>query len=128
MKNLTSILSISLYLLLSIGVLKSTHYCLGQVKDVNYFSIKDDCAEEQEQPHACCDYLVEVIQLDEDQQQVKVKFNFSELNMIAPVFIPIEFTSLTTEIEASANYPLAESPPIYKRPLYQLNCSFTYYG
>lgn len=128
MKNLASILCLSLYLLLSIGVLKSTHYCLGQVKDVNYFSIKDDCSEEQGKPQACCDYLVEVIQLDEDQQQVKVKFNFSELNAVAPVFIPIEFTSLIAEVEAFEDYPLVKSPPIYQLPLYQLNCSYTYYG
>ncbi len=127
-KNLVSILSISLYLLLSIGVLKSTHYCLGQVKDVNYFSTEDKCSDEQEAPHSCCDYQVEVIQLDEDQQQMKVKFNSVELNEIAPLLVQIEFASLASEIEADEDYPLIKSPPLERAPLYQLNCNYTYYG
>lgn len=128
LKNLISILSISLYLLLSIGVLKSTHYCLGQVKDVNYFSIEDKCSDEQQAPHSCCDYLVEVLQLDDDQQQTKAQFSSDENSSVVPIIFPIEFTFLTAEIESEVDYILSESPPLIKRPLYQLNCNYTYYG
>ena len=131
MKKSNIILLALFYVLLSAGIAKSTHYCMGKVLSVAYFSTQADtcvCDDSTEAMHGCCKDETELIKIEYDQQKVKLDLDEKSLYFIKPVIVPTEFSALINNIEEDFEFHGYDLPPPNKIPVYKLNCNFTYYG
>jgi hypothetical protein len=119
---------IGLYLLFSVGVVKSTHFCMGREASVAFFTAdapKCGCTSFNEEGADCCDNQQELLKVDDSQK------DFSALQLPDPGLALIGF------IYADGLYPrcslarTASSPvcnhPLGGRALYQLHCSLVFY-
>ncbi|MTI22767.1 hypothetical protein E1176_17175 [Fulvivirga sp. RKSG066] len=130
MKKRISILFTCLYLVLSIGVAKSTHTCMGEVLDVAFFSTQTagcmGMTEEVSMP--CCNDYLEFFQIEEDHQRTDIK-SLSDLDwVLIPQLQTIEFDLLFVKNDIPEDYPPIDPPPLNKAPIYQINCNYTFYG
>lgn len=115
------------YLILSVGVAKSTHFCMGRaLPSAVFFFESDKCGcSELSTPDDCCDDQLEIVKIDDDQSAGSVlhspapEFNFigelfsvSAQNFVRPISV---------DFVADRNLP----PP--KVPIYQKVCSLVFY-
>jgi hypothetical protein len=128
MNKLFAIAFMCIYLLLSVGVVKTTHYCMGREKSTELFSF-------QAKKCPCSLFLTENGDFCKDEHEV---LSIQDSHSFSPVFtlaIP-EFSSIG-EIFRKDDFFIFEqsltqvvvdqfSPPP-KEPLYKINCSLILY-
>ncbi|MBX2966199.1 MAG: hypothetical protein KF845_08650 [Cyclobacteriaceae bacterium] len=128
MNKLFAIAFTCIYLLLTVGVVKTTHYCMGRAKSTEIFSFEAKkclCSQFLPESNDCCHDEHEVIKVDDNQ--AFTTFSVS----IAPVLVELgEIFNTTEEIALadinSINICLYDYliPP---EPIFKLNCSFIFY-
>jgi len=104
---------------------------MGRAQGVSYFSYETNgcfgVKETRQMP--CCSDKLEVIKLEEDQNTATFDLSEKQLYEIKPIMLPAEFVALTFDVEDDEeNRFIDDLPPPKNEPIYQLNCSLTYYG
>jgi hypothetical protein len=129
MNKLFAIAFMCIYLLLSVGVVKTTHYCMGREKSTELFSFqakKCPCSLFLTENSDCCKDEHEVLSIDDSQA-------FSpSLAPVAPDFFLIgnTFSILENKVileQSLTQFFIADFSPPPKEPLYQINCSLVFY-
>ncbi len=131
MKSSLSILLAFLLLFSTVGVAKTTHWCMGHEMDSKIGFGKEhlDCGMEvpikdstSEDPSSCCENKIQHLQVDDDFQISQVEF---QLN---PSFILPFFKAFICEADFLNNqevdFQTEYSPPIPKRDFQLLYQSF----
>ena len=129
LKRLFTIVVLCIYLLPLIGIAKSTHYCMGNVLDVEYFSFQTNhcCCEKEILGTDCCTDEIEVFQIDVNSLNGPV--NSWDKNLIN--HIP---TLHWHEVVLQANnndkdpFVSADLPPPRLVPIYIITNNLQYYG
>jgi hypothetical protein len=128
MDKLFAIAFMCIYLLMSVGVGKTTHYCMGREKSTKIFSYeakKCPCSLFFAENNDCCDDEHQLLIIDDSQTQ-SVAFVPS-----VPDFFPmgeIYCESLSQIfVQTSTQYIRADFSPPPKEPLFKINCSFVFY-
>lgn len=114
------------YLALSVGVAKSTHFCMGRAKHTSVFSFETKkCVCAKYNPaNACCDDEHELVQIKDDQAGTQlVDTPVPHFNLIADLFVSLEEEELANDISTLVN----ELPDPPKIPIYKKAHSFLFY-
>lgn len=128
MNKLFAIAFMCIYLLMSVGVAKTTHYCMGREKSTKVFSFeskKCPCSDFLPENNSCCADRPELLIVDDSQTQTLT------LTPPTPDFFEIGETYQIQPEQifayASTQYLKADflSPP--GEPLFKINCSFVFY-
>jgi hypothetical protein len=117
-KRLSLISFAAIYLLLSVGVAKSTHFCRGKAKHTSVFSFEaKKCACAKYNPaNNCCDDEQELVKLEDDQAGSQSLVSpFPQFSLIGEIFAPLFSTSKFTSVTSSST----EVRPPPKVPIYQ---------
>ena len=131
MRNYFAIAFIIVYLILTVGVAKSTHYCMGRLNNTTLFSFdskKCPCALFQSEPSSCCHDESEIVKIDDDQQ---VQFT-TQAN--TPSFFLIELFKYNSTLQRPVRDHLFitlnrfNRPPTSQVPIYKRNCALTFYS
>ncbi len=129
-RNYFAIAFTLVYLTLTVGVAKTTHYCMGQENSTSIFSFEADpcaCVLYAQVPMSCCSDSHELVALDDDHAASAVLHmpapDFAFLgNVIQPLELePVALTSSASPAFEGYNLP----PPAV--PLYQSHCSLVFY-
>jgi hypothetical protein len=131
MRNYFAIAFIIVYLILTVGVAKSTHYCMGRLNNTTFFSFeskKCPCALFQAAIASCCHDESELIKLEDDQQsQLAIQVNSPSFFLIELlVFDPTNCVLLFDRPRAGLN--AKERAFATDIPIYKLNCALTFYS
>jgi hypothetical protein len=130
-KNYFAIALTCVYLTLSVGVAKTTHYCMGRESSSQLFSFRAKpcvCEIWSKKTDSCCDDDHELIKIQSEQSQVAV------LGLLAPEFF--EVGALYTELFSAGDRVCVltaafeqalEDPPPTREPLFKMHCSFVFY-
>ena len=128
MKKVAAISIACLYLLLSVGIAKSTHFCMGREQGSTLFTFeskKCPCFRLMEEAKSCCGDEHQLVKIENDQSAEQVLSSpIQDFNLIGQFFFQeIETISLSTSFEVvhHRNIP----PP--KVPIYQSVCSLVFY-
>jgi hypothetical protein len=127
-KKLALISLSCLYLLLSVGIAKSTHFCMGREQNTSLFSFeakKCPCFRSSAQTKSCCADEHKLVKIEDDQSTGQVIHSpIPEFNLIGDLFsetkealLPLSEVQLTAEL----------NPPPPKIPIYQTVCSLVFY-
>jgi hypothetical protein len=133
MKSSVSILLAFLLLFSTMGMAKTTHWCMGhEMESTIGFGEKNlDCGMElpneksntsSEDPASCCENKTEHLQVDDDFQVSQVEFQLSPIFTLPnlPVFIfEVDFFSIQEVV-----FPTEHSPPVPKRDFQLLYQTF----
>jgi hypothetical protein len=129
MNKLFAIAFMCIYLLLSVGVVKTTHYCMGREKSTELFSFeskKCPCSDYMPENGDCCKDKHEVLSVDVTQSFTAA---FTPVNpdffLIGETFNQ-EFKDHIIE-QSLTQFITLEFPPPPKAPLYKINCSLVFY-
>lgn len=128
MNKLFAIAFMCIYLLMSVGVAKTTHYCMGRAKSTKIFSFeskKCPCSAFLPGNNDCCDDEHELLIVDDSQTQ-----SFS-LALAGPGFFEIGrvFQEQSPQIFAYTNtqYFNEDFLPPPREPLFKIHCSYVFY-
>jgi len=129
MRNYFAIAFTFVYLTLTVGVAKTTHYCMGREKNSSVFSFTTEkcfSSPMMTEPMSCCKDKHEIVQIEDDHSGNQV------LNSPDPQFNLIaELYTLQEELITShtiASYVSEENDlPPPKVPIYQSICSLVFY-
>ena len=129
MNKLFAIAFMCIYLLLSVGVVKTTHYCMGREKSTELFSFqakKCPCSDLLQGFSGCCQDKHEILTVDDSQSLTAV------FAPISPDFFLIgslysEGESDQTIAQPITQYIKPDFLPPPKGPLYKINCSLVLY-
>ena len=122
----------TLYLIMSIGVDVSMHYCMGNLKEVKFFTqVEANCCKGSciiDNSFSCCDNEHIRYQIEDDQLSIE---NLLKFNNDYQVELPTALKSLP-QINGAIelyNKPYFDGDDNSKpSPTYLLNCSFIFYG
>lgn len=104
------------------GISVKKHYCLGKIRYTTLAILDNPCCDPGEKmPVDCCKDIIEHYQVDEDFQPVSV-FEFTSLELEAPVFQELE-TQFTLS-EPSPSHYLTYRPPLIDQDVPVLIQSF----
>jgi hypothetical protein len=113
---------------MSVGVAKTTHYCMGREKSTNIFSFESEkcpCSLFLAENSPCCDDEHEVLIVDDSQTQT------TSLAPVSPEFFELgdvlHAKSEQIFVYASTQFISADFSPPPKEPLFKINCSFVFY-
>jgi hypothetical protein len=126
-KKIGSIAIALVYLALSVGIAKSTHFCMGRPLPSSVFSFesKKCVCEKSAQPDDCCDDEIEIIKIENDQ------FTGLVLHSPAPEFsliCELVFEPVKTVVQHSSfEFAVEHNLPPPKVPIYQKICSLVFY-
>lgn len=128
-RNYFAIAFTLVYLTLTVGVAKTTHYCMGQENSTALFTFDADpcaCVLYAQVPMSCCSDDHELIALDDDHAASAV------LHLQAPDFALLGnvIQELVLEPVPSTAKPVAfegYNLPPPSVPLYQTHCSLVFY-
>ncbi|XOV95233.1 MAG: hypothetical protein ACFHWX_11085 [Bacteroidota bacterium] len=127
MKKLTFILFVAFYSLTATGFSMNLHYCLEELSEVEFFGHQNSCCcGEEESMAGCCED--ETFQLSSSDQQLQSTTSF---NFEATFIIDVSSNEVLDEIDVASisNHLTSEDPPPpQNRPIWLVNCNFTYYG
>jgi hypothetical protein len=117
-----------LYLLLSVGIAKSTHFCMGREQNSSLFSFeskKCPCFRLSDPTKSCCEDEHELVKIENDQSASQViHLPAPEFNLIGKLFSEKrEILLPQSALLAITNFNLL--PP--KIPIYQTVCSLVFY-
>jgi hypothetical protein len=128
-KKLFAIAFTCVYLTLAVGVVRTTHYCLGRVKSSSLFSFetaKCPCyLFARSVNNKCCADEHEIIKIEDDHSAstvVSVAAEFFEIGLL------FESIQLTNNAVVHVNQQVEESPPpLSDIPLFTKHCSLIFY-
>ncbi|MBX2969470.1 MAG: hypothetical protein KF803_08855 [Cyclobacteriaceae bacterium] len=129
MNKLFAIAFTCIYLLLTVGVVKTTHYCMGRAKSAEIFSFeakKCPCGQFIPENSGCCHDEHEIIKIVDDQSSTSFSVItvpvLVELGDIFTVDVDkIGLTSFKHTNNRNTDYLI---PP---KPIFKLNCSYVFY-
>jgi hypothetical protein len=128
MNKLFAIAFMCIYLLLSVGVVKTTHYCMGREKSTELFSFeakKCPCSLFLSENNGCCKDKHEVLSIDDSQKIA------TSTPPISPNFFLIgsTFAEVDKQVieQPITQYIKPDFSPPPKEPLYKINCSLVFY-
>lgn len=118
----------AVYLLLSVGIVKATHFCMGREASVTFFtgeSKKCGCSLFAEEKEGCCDDTSELIRIDDDQKTI------SKLSLPMPVWKIerlIEEPVMVFTFRQGLSLERGERDPSPRPvPIWKSNCTFVFY-
>ncbi|MCA6366477.1 MAG: hypothetical protein IM631_22080 [Cytophagales bacterium] len=127
MRKLTLIILACFYLLLSVGIAKSTHFCMGREQNSSLFSFeakKCPCFRSMEKAKSCCEDEHEIVKIEDDHSTSQVVHSPTPTyNLISVFFFEIENLFPQPELFSFAELDLV--PP--KIPIYEAVCSLVFY-
>lgn len=101
-----------MYLPAVAGVGFSSHYCWGELKETNIFSVEKQsccCSDDAEEANGCCSDDITVIKLDKDQLSAEnrqpVKPQVTDLFISSEVFSAATATAASTEVKRQGLFP-----------------------
>lgn len=133
MKSSVSILLAFLLLFSTVGMAKTTHWCMGhEMESAIGFGEKHlDCGMElanedsttsSEDPSNCCENKTQHLQVDDDFQVIQIEFQLSPSYNLPPLqafIFEVDFFSIQ-----EVDFPSEHSPPVPKRDFQLLYQSF----
>ncbi|NOT76552.1 MAG: hypothetical protein HOP08_16610 [Cyclobacteriaceae bacterium] len=129
MRNYFAIAFTIVYLTLTVGVAKTTHYCMGREKNSSLFSFSTEkciCAVIAKAPMPCCDDRHEILKIDDDHSGSQVLMaTLPQFNLIGMTYSDREETLPVREVSFTKADEINPPPP--KIPLYQSFCSLVFY-
>ena len=120
------------YLHLSVGVVKTTHYCMGRESSTTLFSFQPErCAcslflsNLEKEP--CCHDVSQIFVLDDDQTPtLPLTLSGPDLYLITDLYTSgIVLAELNGTVKTAVF--INDTPPPPKEPLYKVLCSYTLY-
>ena len=129
MNKLFAIAFMCIYLLLSVGVVKTTHYCMGREKSTELFSF-------QAKKCPCSLFLAENSDCCKDEHEI---LSIDDFQTLAHTFAPQspDFFLIGHTFSAEVEVPILDQShtqlftmdfrPPPKEPIYQTNCSLVLY-
>jgi len=129
-KKLFAIAFTCVYLTLAVGVVRTTHYCMGRVKSASLFSFettKCPCYlfARSVSNKKCCADEHDIIKIEDDHAASTVVSMVPDFFQIGLLFENFE---LTDNPVAHINQPVEESPPPPSDiPLFTKYCSLVFY-
>ncbi|MBX2945644.1 MAG: hypothetical protein KF725_07400 [Cyclobacteriaceae bacterium] len=128
MNKLFAIAFTCIYLLLTVGVAKTTHYCMGRAKSAEIFSFeaqKCACSGFTPENSGCCQDEHEIIKVDDNQSfTVSLVLDAPALFSIRTVNDQLEFVSIIDRTSVYTHIDDYIPPP---EALFKVNCSFLFY-
>ena len=130
MKNYFAIAFTCVYLIMTVGVAKTTHYCMDRKYNSSLFTFEGkQCAcslNSKGTSKTCCADEHEVIKIEDDQSQSKI-FSTQTPDFFEIGLLYAELIANTSVHSCNVNLSHAEddTPPL--RPIFKLNCSFVFY-
>lgn len=129
MNKLFAIAFTCIYLLLTVGVVKTTHYCMGRAKSAEFFTFeakKCACGQFIPENSGCCHDEHEIIKIVDDQSSTSFSLvTVPVLVELGEIFVletdKIGLTSSTYLNNRNTDYLI---PP---KPIFKLNCSYVLY-
>jgi hypothetical protein len=127
-KKLFAIAFTCVYLTLTVGVVHTTHYCMGRVKSSALFSyetVKCPCFVLSGERGSCCKDSHEILKIDDDHAAsavVSVAPSFFEMGQVFVDNNPLSQKS--QEFQTSFD---DSSPPLDPIPLFTKHCSLVFY-
>src|SRR5690348_1112407 len=129
MNKLFAIAFMCIYLLLSEGVVKTTHYCMGREKSTELFSFqaqKCPCSLFLAENSDCCKDEHEVLSIDDSQTFVQAFTpQAPDFFLIGPTFNKV--VEVPTIDQSHIQLFAVNFSPPPKEPIYQTNCSLVLY-
>jgi len=133
MKSTVSILLAFLLLFSTVGMAKTTHWCMGhEMESAIGFGEKHlDCGMElpnedsttsSEDPSSCCENKTQHLQVDDDFQVSQIEFQLSPsfiLPLLQAFVFEVDFLTIN-----EVDFPSEHSPPVPKRDFQLLYQSF----
>jgi hypothetical protein len=120
------------YLHLSVGVVKTTHYCMGRESTSVLFTFQPEpCAcslfLSNLEKKSCCHDEAQLLVLDDDQTPTfPLLLSNPELYLIANLY-NTEIASIGIQGSSKTAVLTTVSPPSPKEPIYKVLCSYTLY-
>lgn len=127
MKQAASILLLTLYTFLNLGLVVNTHYCGGKITSISLSNtIEKNCGicGKKQMDKKCCQDTQTQLSVDDNQINSHVQFNFLDYSYIFPPVINynIQVNEYVFNDENSGRfYPFETGPP--KTPLFIKNCA-----
>ena len=133
MKSSVSILLVFLLLFSTVGMAKTTHWCMGHEMEssIGFGEKHLDCGMElpnedsttsSEDPSSCCENKTQHLQVDDDFQVSQIEFQLSP-SFILPLLQAFVFEVNFFNIQ-EVDFPSEHSPPVPKRDFQLLYQSF----
>ena len=131
MRNYFAIAFTCVYLTLTVGVAKTTHYCMGRLNHSDLFTFETEkcrCAVYLQENPPCCKDTHELIVIDNDQSQGTV------IAANAPTFFEIGslyVENLLNPVSPSAERPnefFSDNSPPPREALFKIYCSLVFYA
>jgi hypothetical protein len=133
MKSSVSILLAFLLLFSTVGMAKTTHWCMGHEMDsaIGFGEKHLDCGMElpnedsttsSEDPSSCCENKTQHLQVDDDFQVSQIEFQLSPsfiLPLLQAFVFEVDFLTIN-----ELDFPSEHSPPVPKRDFQLLYQSF----
>jgi hypothetical protein len=127
-KKITALSFAGLYLILSIGIAKSTHICMGREQGTSLFSFESKkcaCFRLMKSTKSCCEDEHELIKIEVDQSASQILVSSTPIfNLISELFFDVLPNAVFNT--ASQFIELQNLPPP-KIPIYQSVCSLVFY-
>ena len=124
MTKLFAIAFTCVYLTLTVGVVHTTHYCMGRVNSSSFFSFDSEkcaCALfARDGADSCCDDEFALIKIKDDHSASGVVSVSPEFFAICDLAVPSIKETLVVGIPTTAS---DEAPPGYHVPLFVKHCS-----
>jgi hypothetical protein len=120
------------YLHLSVGVVKTTHYCMGRESSFSLYSFEGKrcpCSLflSNLEKKSCCSDSTELLVLDDDQTPLyTLSLNGPDYFFISELY-PVEVIASPELVRIVNEVAVKEPPPLLKEPLYKTLCSYTLY-
>lgn len=127
-KKLFAIAFTCVYLLLSVGVVKTTHYCMGRESSSSLFTAAQECPCSlfSIEKDSCCDDDSTLIRLGSDQQTaLSITINSPDFFILEPIFINSLFSIQTSN--RISDYTSFDDPITIRQSLFKLHCSYLFY-
>ncbi len=129
MKRSVTIVFLSFYVLISLGLTINLHYCGGQLESLDLFGNTESCCCGGETMNkSCCENQFLYFEIS-DEQRVSQDYRILTIPSFDLNIQPaIDITLLNNEIELDFQRLENNSSPPYKNPFWILNCSLIYYA
>jgi hypothetical protein len=128
-RNYFAIAFTCVYLTLTVGVAKTTHYCMGQEKNSSLFSFttkKCACSLFSAEVNNCCAEDSKIVKIEDDHAGGQVlEVGAPILNFLSETYSFDEAILLTYKYRFSITDKFDQPPPPV--PLYQSFCSLVFY-
>jgi len=122
----------SLYLIMSIGIDVSMHYCMGNLKEVKFFTQAEaNCCSGTciiDNSFSCCDNEHVRYQIEDEQISIENLLEFNNNHQVEFPATAISLLPINSTKEIYNNLNIAGNKVPSLSPAYLLNCSFIFYG